>query len=86
METRGIPSSGLPATSPPFLPRLWGPPRSGCIPSPASLRPVMGDARPVSAPPAVRALRGPRARAAPAPLPAAGGYEWAQRKPRPTRT
>lgn len=28
----------------------------------------------------------PRARAAPAPLPVAGGYEWAQRKPRPTRT
>lgn len=65
METRGIPSSGLLATSPHFLPRLWGPSGPGCIPGPACRRPAVGDARPASAPPAARALLGPRARAAP---------------------
>ena len=39
---------------------------------------------PAEAPQGPRAARTPRA--APAPLPVAGGYEWAQRKHRPPRT
>lgn len=84
VETPGIPSSRLPGVSTPFLPRLWGPAWSRSH----SEQKASGGRRPARLalrPPLVRSGV-PLARAAPAPLPAAGGYEWAQRKPRPTRT
>lgn len=80
----GNPEQPAAGRVPTLLPRLWGPAWSRSH----SEQKASGGRRPARLalrPPLVRSGV-PRARAAPAPLPAAGGYEWAQRKPRPTRT